>query len=402
MDDVCDFEGFVKQRDVAVGEVDGCTGCGREVVICSDGGGDNQVVNDFTVDFGNHLVGHEVGEGGFGVDVVNGLEVLCGFERPGSLELSSDGCDAITVDAQGDFGLEGVGFEVVLVVDAGYGSDGECSGTQRDLDLSGAVVECGCSSGGRVDGQGGGEVGAVADEDYVGGSVAVVTDAEAGNCFFAVGACFSFGCVDFDDYGSGEDWSVGEGCRHDGSTCDGCVFAAYFLRGVVRVECPTVLFRVRLCGVLTHDLGSSDRLSLGEGVAVSDVEDQGRGLTHGLDADEVVGDELRIGLADERQGESCEVGDVGGGRLVFEDDRAIFGVPGVELVFEDGRHEAELLGTDFAALAKDGGPFLDELVSLGFVDDCCFVQISLFGDGSSRLRALGEVALAALGSLSRR
>ena len=47
------------------------------------------------------------------------LEVLGGFEAPGGLELSGDGADAVAVDAQGDFWLEWVGFEVVLVVDPG-------------------------------------------------------------------------------------------------------------------------------------------------------------------------------------------------------------------------------------------------------------------------------------------
>ena len=71
MDDVGDFEGFVEQRDVAVGEVDGGTGCGCEVVRGTDGGCDDEIVNDLPVDLGHHFIGHEVGEGAFGVDVVH-------------------------------------------------------------------------------------------------------------------------------------------------------------------------------------------------------------------------------------------------------------------------------------------------------------------------------------------
>jgi len=98
VDDVRDFEGLVHQRDVTVGEVDRGSGSRGEVVVGTDGGGDDEVVDDFTVDFRNHFIGHEVGEGGFGIDVVNGLQVLGGFQAPASLELAGDGGDRVTVD----------------------------------------------------------------------------------------------------------------------------------------------------------------------------------------------------------------------------------------------------------------------------------------------------------------
>jgi len=79
VDDVGDFEGFVEQRDVAVGEVDGGTGGGCEVVACADGGCYDEIVDDLPVNFGDHFVCHEVGQGGLGVDVVDRLEVLGGF-----------------------------------------------------------------------------------------------------------------------------------------------------------------------------------------------------------------------------------------------------------------------------------------------------------------------------------
>ena len=63
VDDVGDFERFVEQRDVAVREVDGCSSGGREVMACADGGCDDEVVDDLPVDFGDHFIGHEVGEG---------------------------------------------------------------------------------------------------------------------------------------------------------------------------------------------------------------------------------------------------------------------------------------------------------------------------------------------------
>ena len=120
---------------------------------------------------------------------------------------------------------------------------------------------------------------------------------------------------------------------------------------------------------MAHDLRSGDRLSLGEGVAIADVEDERGWLAHWLDTDEVVGDQLGVGFADEGEGKPCEVGDVGRGGLVFQDHRAAFWVPGVELVFQDAGHEAEFLLWYFCALVQHGGPFADELVFAGFVDD---------------------------------
>ena len=118
VDDVRDLECFVEERDVPVGEVDGGTGGRGEVVGRTDGCCNNQVVDNLPVDLGDHFVGHKVGEGGFGVDVVDGLEILGGFKAPGGLELTSDGGDGVAVDAQGDFWLEWVGFEVVFVVES--------------------------------------------------------------------------------------------------------------------------------------------------------------------------------------------------------------------------------------------------------------------------------------------
>lgn len=88
MDDVGHFKDLVEQCDVAVGEVDRCSSRCAEIVGGTDGGGDDQIVDDFTIDLSDHLVGHQVREGTLSVDVVNRLEVLCGFEGPGGLELA--------------------------------------------------------------------------------------------------------------------------------------------------------------------------------------------------------------------------------------------------------------------------------------------------------------------------
>ena len=93
MDDVGDLEGLVHQRNVTVSKVDRSTGCGSEVMISADSGRDDQVVDDFPIELGNHLIGHEVGEGRFSIDVVNGLEVLGRFQRPRSLELTGNRSD---------------------------------------------------------------------------------------------------------------------------------------------------------------------------------------------------------------------------------------------------------------------------------------------------------------------
>lgn len=120
MDDVSGFEHFVHQGNVAVGVVYASTGCCCEVVVCSDGCSDDQVVDDFTIDFGNHFVCHQVGHGFFSVDVVDSFEVLCSFNGPGGFELAAYGCYRVAVDAHGYFWLEWVRFQVVFIAYAGY------------------------------------------------------------------------------------------------------------------------------------------------------------------------------------------------------------------------------------------------------------------------------------------
>jgi len=380
VDDVRDFEDLVHQGDVAVGEVHGRTSGGREVVVGTNGCRNDQVVDDFTIDFRDHFIGHQVGESGLGVDVVNRLEVLSCLEAPAGLELTRDRGDRVAVDAQRNFRLERVGFEVVLVVDACDRSGREDTGGERDLNSTGRVVELGGTSGGRVNRQVVGEVRAVANEDNVRGTVTVKADAETGDGFFAVRIGVGFGLEDLDHNRTGENRAV---CQRRGNhrvTGDRGVFTTDFLRAVVRVECPSVLACEHLGGVLTHDLRSGDRLALGEGVAVSDVEDQARRLAHRLDTDEVVGDQLRIGLPDERKGKPGEVGDVRRGRLVFQDDRAVLGIPAVVLVLEDRGHQAELLLRDFATLAKDRRPFVHELVFLPLVNDGGLMEVGGFCD----------------------
>ena len=376
VDDVGNFEDFVEQSDVAVGEVDGGSGGGGEVVGGPNCRTDNQVVDDFTVDFGDHFISHQIGEGGFGVDVVYGLEVLGGFQRPGGLELAGNGGDGVAVDAQGEFGLEGVGFEVVFVVDAGECADWEGSSIEFDFEFAGGVAEAGV---GGINGDTGGDIAAFAEDYDIDCAVGVEGDLDAGDHVFAGGALLGE-VVDVEDYGAGEYWAVLEDVIDFVGGEGGDVFVTDLLRGVVGVECPAVLLGEGLAGVLTHDLGSGDRLALGEGVAVADVEDQAGGLAHWLDADEVVGDQASVALADEGEGEPGEVGDVAGGGDVFEQHGAVFGVPGLVLVFKQGGHEAEFALLDFAALLEDWAPAGDVLVFLGFGQDCGFVGVAGFSD----------------------
>ncbi len=141
VNDVGNFQRLVPQGDVAVGEVDRCTGCSAEVVGCTDAGGDDQVVDDFAVDFSNHFVGHQVRQHAFGIDVVNGLEILGGFEAEAGLQLAGLSGHRIAVQAEANLWLEWIGFEVVLVVDAGDRTNWEVTGQQGDLESTGAVVE---------------------------------------------------------------------------------------------------------------------------------------------------------------------------------------------------------------------------------------------------------------------
>ena len=389
MDDVGNFQGLVHQGDVTIREVDRSTSGGREVVACADARADDQIVDDFTIDLGDHFVSHQVGQGALGVDVMDSLEVLRGFEGPGGLELTGDGADAITVDAQGDLGLEGVRFQVVLVVNASNCPSRQATRAKGDLSETSAVVEGGRTRGGGVNSNGAGELGAVADQDGVGGAVAVEADPQAGGRIVAVRGGVGFGSEALDHHGAGENRTVGQGGLNKGATGDGSVLATDFLAGVVGVQREAVVTAERLGGVLPHDLSAGNRLALGQSVTIADVENQAGRLAHRLNADEVVSDEARVGLPDQRQGEPGEVGDVGGGGLIFEDHRTLVRVPRLVLVLEDGGHEPHLLLWHFAALAEHWAPLLHELVLLSFVNDLGLVGIGGFGhDASAQLTVL--------------
>lgn len=390
MDDVGDFQRLVEQRDVAVSEVDRGTGCRREVVVGTDGGGDDEIVDDFTIDFRYHFVCHEVGQGAFGVDVMDGLKVLSGFKRPARLELADDGTDRVTVDAHRDFRLERVSFEIVLVVNARHGTGRERSGRQLDLDCSGGRAEGSGTQRRRIDGERRREIGAITDDHAVGVTRGVERDAQARRRVIAVRGCCGGRFEHFHHHRAGEDRAMGERGAHGVATGDRGRFTLDFLRGVVRIKSPAVLAREALAGVLAHDLGTGDRLALGEGVAIADVENQAGRLAHRLDADEVIGDQLRIRLADERQGESGEVGDVGRRRLVFEEDRAVFRIPVLVLVFHEGGEQRELLLGNFPELAENRSPLLNEGVALGFGHQIGVVDVHVAA--STRIAAFDEVA----------
>ena len=238
------------------------------------------------------------------------------------------------------------------------------------------MVELGRTSRGGVDHEVG-TVGAFAYEDEVWITVGVEGHLQAGLGFFAV---VLVGEVDVDHDGTGENWLVEQG-TDDGASAwiDGEVFTFDGLGAVVWVERPSVLPGELLGSVLAHDLRTGDGLAFVDGVPIPDVEDQaGRG-GHGLYADEIVCDESRVGLADHRQGESGEVGDVAGGCGFFEDGASFVGIPCVVLVFEHGRDEAVFLGLDFDALFEDWGPFVDKLVALTFEEQpllsICFLLL---------------------------
>ena len=371
VDDVRNFEHLVQQGDVAIREVHRSPGCRGEVVRSTNRSGDDEVVDDFAVDFRNHLVGHQVRQGALGVDVVHRLEILSGFQRPRCLELTSNSRNAVTVDAQGHFRLEGVGFEVVLVV---HTSDGvgwqRNAATHRDLDRTCRVIERRGPRGRGVNTDGAHRTTAIADHDDISSTVGVEAHAEARHGIVAIGRSRCGVVVHFDHDRSSEDRAMGESLRDDHSTgLNGRVFAVHFLRRVVRVQRPSVLLRIGLRSVLTHDLGTSDCLALRHGVLVADVEDQTGRLAHGLHADEVVSDQLGEALAEQGQREPGKVGDVAGGRLVFQDQRTTGRVHVLVLVLENGGHQAHLGGPDLAALVEDRSPTLNHRVLGGLVQD---------------------------------
>ncbi len=147
---------------------------------------------------------------------------------------------------------------------------------------------------------------------------------------------------------------------------------------------------------MAHDLGAGDGLAFADGVTVADVEYEASWLAHGLDADEVVGDELGVAFADEWECKSGEVGDIGGGCHILEEESG-FSVwaPVVVLVFEDGGHDAELAFGDFAHFGEAGAPLFDEHVAAGFVEDGRLMRVVLFGHDA--VLRLTEVAWPVLG-----
>lgn len=285
MDDVGNFEDLVQQGDVTVREVNGCTSSGSEVVDGSDAGGDDEIVDDFTIDLSDHLIGHEVGEGTFSVDVVDRLEVLCSFQGPGGLQLAGYRADGITVNRQGDFGLEGVVFQVVLVINSGEcilrnGAAGEGYGK-----FTSVVIESSQSCGGLVNNHVW-AVRATADEDDVGVTIGIEGNLDAGFWLFTI---IGVSEVDIDYYGTCKYGLVEQGATEaSAACCDGEIFTFDGLGAVVRIQCPTILPCKLLGSVLAHDLGTCNRLAFVNGVTVADVEDEAGRLAHWLYANEVV------------------------------------------------------------------------------------------------------------------
>jgi hypothetical protein len=325
VNDIRHFQDLVHQGDVAVREVHRRTGSGGEVVVSPDGRRNYQVINNLTIDFGNHLIGHEVGESALSIDIMDRLQVLGGLQTPGGLQLAGDSRNRVAVDGQRHLWLEGVGFQIVLIINPSDSSRREDARRERNLHHPSGVVEGGRT--GRIDihRKVAGKVGAIAHEDDVGVPVGVETDAKARYSVVAVRAGGRVRIIDFNSNRTGQHGSVSQGGGNDGVTGNGSVLAPHLLRRVVRVKSPTILAGKRLGGVLPHDLGTGNRLALGEGVTVADVENEAGRLAHRLDTDEVIGDELGVALADEREGETGEVGDIGGSGLIFEDERSFSG-----------------------------------------------------------------------------
>lgn len=229
MDDVRNLKALVEQCDVAVGEVDRGTSSSSEVVAGTDGGGDDQIVDDFTIDLSNHFVGHQVSENALGVNVLDALEVLGSLEGPCGLELAGDSTDGVAVDAQGDFWLEGVSFQVILVIDPSDGTCWEGASGEGDADSTGAVGEGGCAGGDGVYCECAGEFGAVTDQDNLWGSGVVEGDSEAWGWVFTIGAGVCLGGINFDHDGTGEYWALGQGAGDDVAAADGEVLSVDFV-----------------------------------------------------------------------------------------------------------------------------------------------------------------------------
>ena len=131
---------------------------------------------------------------------------------------------------------------------------------------------------------------------------------------------------------------------------------------------------------MAHDLGASYRLAFGKSITIPDIEYQARRLTHGLNTNKVISDELRIGFSDEGQCKAGEVRNVSSGGLIFENHRSVAWIPSIKLIFEDRRHEAEFAFRNFSALGKNWSPLLYQGVFTAFVEHCCFMKIGRFGD----------------------
>ena len=376
VDDVRDFEHLVEQRDVPVGEVDRGTGSGCEVVAGADGTCDDQVVDDFAVDFRNELIGHDVGQGAFGVNVMHGLEVLGRFEGPVGAQLAGHGAHRVGIDAHRDLWLHWVVFEIVLVVSPNghrLASINEAPSGEGDRHRAGRMIEASRTGVDRH---------CRTSTAFTGLRVfnsagAVEADLQAGVSIIAVATHWRG--VDVDHDRTGQDGQVGESAGGGGTTTrDGEVFALDGLRRVVRVERPAVLPVIHGRRVLAHDLRSGNRLALAEGVAIADVENEAGRAAHGLDTDEVVSDEAREALAEQGEGEPGEVGDRAGRGCLFHQDAAVLGVHRGVLVLKHRRHEAVLARGDFQALAEDWRPLVDELVLLPFEEKHVLAVLSSF------------------------
>jgi len=360
VDDVRDFNRLVEQRDVAIGEVNRGTSGRREVVLSADRGGDQEVIDDFAVDFSNHFIGHEIRQCTLCIDVVNRLEILSSFQGPAGLELTSEGAHRIRIDAHRHFGLERVVLQVVLVAGASNES-ADSTTSDGDRDRTGRVVEVARYHR---------ENGRVLHSRELNITRGIKADL---NLWFRI----SFTAVikrgageEINNHGTSENRLVNERAA-DGTAGVDEIFtiptlATNCLAAVVRVKCPAVLTCELSAGVLTHDLRSGNRLALRDAVAVADVENERCRLAHGLDANEVIRDQLRIGLADERECEARKVRDVAGLERIFKQHRAALAAHGLVLVLEESSHQTILLVRNFRHLREDRSPTLDVRVLLCF------------------------------------
>lgn len=277
-----------------------------------------EVTEDFAVDFEVDFLGENVGQFGFGVQVVLGAEVLLNFIRPGGFDLTGLDADLFVLDDEVHFRQILVALHVVLVGEYDVVRAGGAAPGQGQF--AGAVVQRGAGDGVRRAADGGEGEGAGLRDDKV------LNRGDADNDGAGDGAREDRGVLKGREDGQGVATGVGRGrlVLHD---------LAAVIRRQVHIARSQLLEAVDvIAGIPAIVRGATDGTLVGRVAETHVIDESGRSEQR-LDGDDLVGDKLREDTTDEGDGDALELSNVTTVGAEFVEQHLVF--------HHDGGHGAK-------------------------------------------------------------